>query len=108
MSRPDIEFLVTDKFKTIPTGARILTGLSATPYGEEPNYNSGYTNSDIFGQALEIPTGATLYFDVEDDSLSFTGTSNAVTAFTMGARTEQYSLIFSGGSRNQLYNRSGK
>ncbi len=76
---------MSEKFQFIPTGKRQLTGLQATWKGSNGSFQSGQVQSQLFGQALQVPTGSSLYFDVTDDSLSFTGTSSVVSSFTMGA-----------------------
>ena len=84
MEQPEIEFLATDKFQITQTGSRILTGLQVTWKGAIGTYHSGKKNSEILGEAFQAGAGGALYIDVSDDSLSFTGNSNDLGAFTMG------------------------
>ncbi len=76
---------MTDKFQYIHTGKRTLSGLTVNSYGGTGTFNSNKVNSALFGQALSVPAASTVYFDVSDDSLSFTGNTTQVAAFTMGA-----------------------
>lgn len=85
MARPDIEFLVTDRYGTIHTGGRTLSGFSATSLGSSYTFNTNKVNSALFGQALEVKELGSLYFDVTDDSLSFTGNSTILSSFAFGA-----------------------
>ncbi len=86
LEQPAIEFIATDVFGIVQTGKRNLSGLTATSYGPSVStFQSGYTNVALFGQGLKTGPNGTLFIDVADDSLSFTGSSNNLTAFTMGA-----------------------
>ena len=85
MLQPEIEFLATDKFGFVQTGSRTLLNLSATSMGNGHTFQSNRTKSTLFGQALKTQQYGCVYLDVADDSLSFTGNNNTVTAFTVGA-----------------------
>ena len=85
MQQPEIEFLATDKFHITQTGSRNLNGLQASWKGSNGTYQSGKKNSDLFGEAVQTGSGGALYIDVSDASLSFTGSSTTLAAFTMGA-----------------------
>ena len=85
MEQPEIEFLATDKYQITQTGSRILNDLQVSWKGSSGTFQSGMKKSDLFGEGIQIAVGSSLYIDVSDDSLSFTGTSNVLGAFTMGA-----------------------
>ena len=85
IEQPGIEFLATNKFVITQTGSRILTGLQVSWKGAAGTYESGMKHSDLFGDAIQIAASSSLYIDVSDSSLSFTGTNNNLGAFTMGA-----------------------
>ena len=86
MEQPEIEFLATNKYQITQTGSRTLIGLQVSWKGGTGTYQSGQKNGDLFGEAVQVAaTASALYIDVSDDSLSFTGTSNVLGAFTMGA-----------------------
>ena len=85
MPQPEIEFLATDKFAITQTGSRVLNGLIVSWKGTAGSYQSGKKNSDLFGEAVQPSYAGSLYIDVSDNSLSFTGTSTTLGAFTMGA-----------------------
>ena len=85
MQQPEIEFLATDKFAITQTGSRVLKGLQVSWKGTAGTFQSGKKNSELFGEAAQPAIGGSLYIDVSDDSLSFTGRSTLLWAFTMGA-----------------------
>ena len=86
MQQPEIEFLATYKFGITQTGSRLLNDLKVSWKGNgEGTYQSGEKNSDLFGEAVQAAYDGSLYIDVSDDSLSFTGNSTTLEAFTMGA-----------------------
>ena len=86
LQQPEIEFLATNKFGLMPTGSRILNGLSVTTKGANPyTLQSGKSLSPLFGEALQVGLASGVYFDVADDSLSFSGSNSNVGPFTMGA-----------------------
>ena len=85
IQQPEIEFLATDKFVISQTGSRILNGLQVSWKGPSGTFRSGKKNSDLFGEAVQPAREGSLYIDVSDDSLSFTGRNTKVSAFTMGA-----------------------
>ena len=85
MQQPEIEFLATDKFAITQTGSRLLNGLQVSWKGSNGTFQSGKKNSELFGNAVQPAAEGSLYIDVSDDSLSFTGTNTTLGAFTMGA-----------------------
>ena len=85
IQRPEIEFLATNQFEITQTGSRILNGLQISWQGSPGTFNSGEKKSDLFGEVYKGAIFSSLYIDVSDDSLSFTGTSTTLGAFTMGA-----------------------
>ena len=95
MQQPEIEFLATDKFAITQTGSRLLNGLQVSWKGSAGTFQSGKKNSELFGEAVQPAVEGSLYIDVSDDSLSFTGTSTTLGEFTMGA-------YFWGPARNNL------
>ncbi len=73
-------------FGFIPTGSRPLPGLTVYFYwSPPPTFNSGRVLSPLFGQALKRENGNWVYLDVPGDELSFTGNSNTLSSFTIGA-----------------------
>ena len=90
MEQHEIEFLATDKFQITQTGSRILNGLQVSWKGTAGTYESGQKKSDLFGEAIQTAGSSSLYIDVSDDSLSFTGPSNDLcgnSEFTFAKRT---------------------
>ena len=85
VQQPEIEFLATDKFAITQTGSRVLNGLHVSWMGTDGTFQSGKKTSELFGYAVQPASRGSLYIDVSDDSLSFTGTSTTLSAFTMGA-----------------------
>ena len=63
----------------------MLNGLQVSWKGTDGTFKSGTKNSELFGEAIQPAVDGSLYIDVSDDSLSFTGTSTTLGAFTMGA-----------------------
>ena len=85
MQQPEIEFLATDKFSITQTGSRVLKGLQFSWKHKNGTFQSGKKNSDLFGEAVQPAYNGSLYIDVSDDSLSFTGWNTMLGPFTLGA-----------------------
>ena len=85
MEQPEIEFIATEKFRITQTGNRLLQGLRASWIKKAGTFQSGKKNSELFGEAVQPAYFGSLYIDVSDDSLSFTGRTTILWAFTMGA-----------------------
>ena len=85
LEQPEIELLLTDIYGLVQTGSRNLSGITGTIVGTNgATFQSGTVNSALYGQVLIAGDHGAYYVDVPGNGLSFTGTANAFSAFTMG------------------------
>ena len=84
MEQPEIEFLLTNPYGFAYSGKRNIPGLSVKIVGSPvPTFQSGKTNSDMFGEALYCDPPGYALIDAPAEELAFSGNSNEVTSFTL-------------------------